>query len=61
MPIRTTLAVVVGVLLVACIRLIVLLPETGVPAFPVALRLLVVEVDRAARECADRLALHPGA
>jgi hypothetical protein len=49
MPIRATLAVVGAALLVACVPLIVLLPEAGVPALLIAFRLLAVEADWAAR------------
>ena len=49
MPTRATLAVLGGVLLLACIPLIVLLPEVGIPGLLVAFRLLAVEVDWAAR------------
>jgi hypothetical protein len=48
-PIRATLAVLGYVLLLACIPLIVLLPEVGIPALLVAFRLLAVEADWAAR------------
>ena len=47
--IRVSLAILAGVLLLACIPLMVLLPEAGIPALLVALRLLAVEVDWAAR------------
>lgn len=49
MPIRVSLAVLGGVLLVACVPLIVLLPEAGIPVLLVAFRLLAVEADWAAR------------
>ena len=49
MPVRAALAVFGGVLLVASIRMIVLLPEVGIPALLIALRLLAVEADWAAR------------
>lgn len=49
MPVRATLAVLGGVLLLACIPAIVLLPEAGIPALLIAFRLLAVEVDWAAR------------
>jgi hypothetical protein len=49
MPIRATLALIGGVLLVGCIPMIVLLPEFGIPALLVAFRLLAVEADWAAR------------
>jgi hypothetical protein len=49
MPIRVTLAVLGGLLLVACIPLIVLLPEVGIPALLIAFRLLAVEAEWAAR------------
>lgn len=46
---RAVLAVLGTLLLVACVPLVVLLPEIGVPALLVALRLLAVEADWAAR------------
>jgi hypothetical protein len=46
---RAALAVLAGALLVASIPLIVLLPELGIPALLVALRLLAVETAWAAR------------
>ena len=49
MPVRAALAVFGGVLLVASIPMIVLLPELGIPALLIALRLLAVEADWAAR------------
>ncbi|OBA78238.1 hypothetical protein A9W99_24195 [Mycobacterium sp. 1164966.3] len=49
MPVRATLAVLGAVLLVACVPLIVLLPEVGIPALLVAFRLLAVEAAWAAR------------
>ena len=49
MPVRAALAVFGGVLLVASIPMMVLLPEVGIPALLIALRLLVVEADWAAR------------
>ena len=49
MAIRAALAVVGVVLLVASVPLIVALPELGIPALLVALRLLAVETDWAAR------------
>jgi hypothetical protein len=49
MPVRAALAVCGGVLLVASIPMIVLLPELGMPALLIALRLLAVEADWAAR------------
>lgn len=49
MPIRVSLAVLGGVLLVASIPLIVLLPEVGIPGLLVAFRLLAVEALWAAR------------
>jgi hypothetical protein len=49
MPIRVIVAVLGGALLVGSIPLIVLLPEAGIPALLVALRLLAVEADWAAR------------
>jgi hypothetical protein len=49
MPIRATLAIVGGALLVASVPLIVLLPEAGIPALLVAFRLLAVEAGWAAR------------
>jgi len=45
MPVRAALAVFGGVLLVASIPMIVLLPEVGIPALLIALRLLAVEAD----------------
>ena len=45
---RAALAVVGATLLVASVPLIVVLPEVGVPALLVALRLLAVEADWAA-------------
>ncbi|GFG65179.1 hypothetical protein MKUB_26690 [Mycobacterium kubicae] len=47
-PLRAFLAVLGGVLLVASIPLIVVLPELGIPALLIALRLLAVEADWAA-------------
>ncbi len=49
MPTRAAAAVLGGVLLLASIPLIVLLPELGIPALLVAFRLLAVEADWAAR------------
>jgi hypothetical protein len=49
MPIRASLALLAGVLLLACVPLMVLLPEAGIPALLVAFRLLAVEADWAAR------------
>lgn len=49
LPIRAGLAVLGGMLLVASIPLIVLLPEVGIPALLVAFRLLAVEALWAAR------------
>jgi hypothetical protein len=49
MPLRVTLAVVGGVLLIVSIPMIVLLPEFGIPALLVAFRLLAVEANWAAR------------
>ncbi len=49
MPVRMGVAVFGGLLLVAAIPLTVLLPEFGIPALPVALRLLAIEADWAAR------------
>jgi hypothetical protein len=49
MPIRVALAVVGGVLLVASIPMIVLLPELGIPVLLIVFRLLAVESDWAAR------------
>jgi hypothetical protein len=49
MPIRAALAVLGGLLLVASMPMIVLLPEFGIPALLVAFRLLAVEADWAAR------------
>lgn len=48
-PVRASLAVLGGLLLIASIPLIVLLPEAGIPALLVALRLMAVEADWAAR------------
>nr|WP_245604931.1 hypothetical protein [Mycobacterium genavense] len=56
LPIRAGLAVLGGMLLVASIPLIVLLPEVGIPAPLVAFRLLAVEALWAARLRVDRLA-----
>jgi hypothetical protein len=49
MPIRVAFAVLGVALLVVSVPLIVALPELGVPALLVALRLLAVEADWAAR------------
>lgn len=49
MPLRALLAVLGGLLLVASVPLIVLLPEAGIPALLVALRLMAVEADWAAK------------
>lgn len=49
LPIRVALAVVAVVLLVLSVPLIVALPEVGIPALLIALRLLAVEADWAAR------------
>jgi hypothetical protein len=49
MPVRISLAVLGGVLLLASIPLIVLLPEVGIPALLIAFRLLAVEALWAAR------------
>jgi len=49
MAIRATLAVLAGLMLVASVTMIVLLPALGVPALLVAFRLLAVEADWAAR------------
>lgn len=49
MPLRAAAAVFGGALLIASIPLIVLLPELGIPALLVALRLLAVEAVWAAR------------
>ena len=46
---RAALAVLGTLLLVACVPLVVVLPEIGVPALLVALRLLAAEADWAAR------------
>ena len=46
---RMVLAVLAAVLLVASVPLVIVLPEGGIPALLVALRLLAVEVDWAAR------------
>jgi len=48
-PVRVALALAGAVLLLASIPLVVVLPEAGVPALLVALRLLAVEADWAAR------------
>jgi hypothetical protein len=47
--VRVSLAVLAGILLLACVPLMVLLPEAGVPLLLVGFRLLAVEVDWAAR------------
>jgi hypothetical protein len=49
MPVRASLAVLGGVLLVASVPLTVLLPEFGIPALLIAFRLLAVEALWAAR------------
>ncbi|MEZ0352536.1 hypothetical protein [Mycobacterium sp. pR1184] len=49
MPVRVSLAVLGGLLLVVSIPLIVLLPEVGIPGLLVAFRLLAVEALWAAR------------
>ena len=49
MPIRAAIALLAGALLVVSVPMIVLLPEFGIPALLVALRLLAVEADWAAR------------
>jgi hypothetical protein len=49
MPVRLTIAVFGGTLLIVSIPMIVLLPEFGIPALLVAFRLLAVEADWAAR------------
>jgi hypothetical protein len=49
MPLRVTLAVLGGVLLIVSVPMIVLLPEFGIPALLVAFRLLAVEANWAAR------------
>ncbi len=49
MPLRALLAVLGGLLFAASIPLIVLLPEAGIPALLVALRLIAVEADWAAK------------
>jgi hypothetical protein len=49
MPLRVTLAVLGGVLLIVSIPMIVLLPEFGIPLLLVAFRLLAVEANWAAR------------
>jgi hypothetical protein len=49
MPLRVILAVLGGVLLIASVPMIVLLPEFGIPALLVAFRLLAVEANWAAR------------
>ncbi|WP_205873100.1 hypothetical protein [Mycobacterium camsae] len=48
-PVRASLAVLGGLLLIASVPLIVLLPEAGIPALLVALRLMAVEADWAAK------------
>lgn len=47
-PLRVVLAIVGAALLVASVPLVILLPELGVPALLVGLRLLAVEADWAA-------------
>lgn len=47
-PVRLALAAVGAALLVASVPLVIVLPEAGVPALLVALRLLAVEADWAA-------------
>ncbi|MDP7724665.1 hypothetical protein [Mycobacterium sp. TY814] len=47
--VRALLAVLGSLLLVASVPLIVVLPEAGIPALLVALRLMAVEADWAAR------------
>lgn len=49
MPVRAGLALLGGVLLVASVPLLVLLPEIGIPALLLAFRLLAVEALWAAR------------
>jgi hypothetical protein len=49
MPTRVALALVGFVLLIASVPLIIALPEVGIPALLIALRLLAVEADWAAR------------
>jgi hypothetical protein len=49
MPVRAGVALIGGLLFVASIPLIVLLPELGIPALLAAFRLLAVEADWAAR------------
>ena len=46
---RVALAVLGGALLIASVPLVIVLPEAGIPAILVGLRLLAVEVDWAAR------------
>ncbi|MHA7652457.1 hypothetical protein ACX9NE_24055 [Mycobacterium sp. ML4] len=48
-PLRAMLAVLGGIALLASVPLIVFLPEAGIPALLVALRLMAVEADWAAR------------
>ena len=48
-PARLVLAVLGAVLLLASVPLVVVLPELGIPALLVALRLLAVEADWAAK------------
>ena len=48
-PVRLVLAVVGAALLVASVPLVILLPEVGIPALLVGLRLLAVEADWAAK------------
>lgn len=49
LPVRAGLTLVGAILLLASVPLVVVLPELGVPAALVALRLLAVEVDWAAK------------
>jgi uncharacterized protein (TIGR02611 family) len=49
MPMRAALGLVGVVLLIASVPLIIVLPELGIPALLIALRLLAVEADWAAR------------
>lgn len=49
MPLRALIAVLGGLLLIVSVPLIVVLPEAGIPALLVALRLMAVEADWAAK------------
>jgi hypothetical protein len=50
-PVRLLLAVTGGLVLLASVPLVVVLPEAGVPILLLGLRLLAVEVAWAARAC----------